>query len=204
MASRVVDGARIPLSLDDQPVFDFCNTRAGWRSAAPREYLVDYSTLAIWARESGILQPSRLPTLRRSARLAPVSADRVVSRTIAYREALYDVLVGSGTDSAWAVLAVESANAAAAVRLQPGVPATWPLPKSVGLALPLLSVVREADSLLGSPGTRSVRACPMPDCGWLFSDPRGRRRWCSMALCGNRAKARRFARRAAEPVAGTS
>ena len=26
------------------------------------------------------------------------------------------------------------------------------------------------------------------DCGWLFLDPRGRRRWYRMRSCGNRAK----------------
>ncbi|MGE5829869.1 MAG: CGNR zinc finger domain-containing protein [Micromonosporaceae bacterium] len=40
-----------------------------------------------------------------------------------------------------------------------------------------------------------MSACPGEICGWLFADPRGRRRWCSMAWCGNRAKARRYARR---------
>jgi predicted RNA-binding Zn ribbon-like protein len=28
---------------------------------------------------------------------------------------------------------------------------------------------------------------PGVDCGSLFLDPRGRRRWCDMAACGNRA-----------------
>jgi predicted RNA-binding Zn ribbon-like protein len=36
----------------------------------------------------------------------------------------------------------------------------------------------------------------MPDCGWVFADPSGRRRWCSMAWCGNRSKVRRHAARA--------
>jgi predicted RNA-binding Zn ribbon-like protein len=40
-----------------------------------------------------------------------------------------------------------------------------------------------------------VRTCP--SCGWLFLDARGRRRWCSMATCGNRAKVRAHAARTA-------
>jgi predicted RNA-binding Zn ribbon-like protein len=36
-----------------------------------------------------------------------------------------------------------------------------------------------------------VRQCQSPDCVLYFFDPTGRRRWCSMAGCGNRAKARR-------------
>src|SRR5258708_7059779 len=38
-----------------------------------------------------------------------------------------------------------------------------------------------------------VRRCANPECGWLFLDDSraGKRRWCSMSACGNRAKARR-------------
>lgn len=39
-----------------------------------------------------------------------------------------------------------------------------------------------------------VKMCPGERCGWLFVDEsRNRRRqWCSMELCGNRAKAKRY------------
>jgi predicted RNA-binding Zn ribbon-like protein len=37
-----------------------------------------------------------------------------------------------------------------------------------------------------------VRRCPGRDCGWLFLDASGRRRWCSMRTCGSREKMRRL------------
>ena len=38
-----------------------------------------------------------------------------------------------------------------------------------------------------------IRECPADDCGYLFRDTsHGRRRWCSMKSCGNRAKVQRF------------
>ena len=41
-----------------------------------------------------------------------------------------------------------------------------------------------------------LRRCPGRDCGWLFLDTSGRRRWCSMGACGSREKMRRmYARR---------
>lgn len=40
-------------------------------------------------------------------------------------------------------------------------------------------------------GPDAVRRCAGPTCVLFFYDPSGRRRWCSMAACGNRAKARR-------------
>jgi len=48
---------------------------------------------------------------------------------------------------------------------------------------------------LGTPDAARVRACPGRDCGWLFIDRAGRRRWCRMEWCGNRSKARAHARR---------
>lgn len=38
-----------------------------------------------------------------------------------------------------------------------------------------------------------IKVCPALDCGWLFVDEtgNGKRRWCSMEICGNRMKARR-------------
>lgn len=42
-----------------------------------------------------------------------------------------------------------------------------------------------------------VRRCPAADCAWVFwdSSKNASRRWCSMRICGNRAKARAFADR---------
>jgi predicted RNA-binding Zn ribbon-like protein len=37
-----------------------------------------------------------------------------------------------------------------------------------------------------------VRMCPGRNCGWLFLDASGRRRWCSMTTCGSREKMRRM------------
>jgi predicted RNA-binding Zn ribbon-like protein len=48
--------------------------------------------------------------------------------------------------------------------------------------------------LSGKPTASRFKACPGPDCGWVFWDTtRNRsRRWCDMAGCGNRAKAAAF------------
>ena len=52
----------------------------------------------------------------------------------------------------------------------------------------------------GRPAARRVRRCANPECGWLFLDDSraGKRRWCSMSSCGNRAKARRHYHRSKE------
>jgi len=55
----------------------------------------------------------------------------------------------------------------------------------------LLAVLFSALEVNTQPRRSRVRECPGERCGWLFLDdsPAGRRRWCSMATCGNRAKA---------------
>ena len=44
-----------------------------------------------------------------------------------------------------------------------------------------------------------LRRCPAEDCAWAFwdSSAKGARRWCTMRVCGNRAKVRAFAQRKA-------
>jgi predicted RNA-binding Zn ribbon-like protein len=63
----------------------------------------------------------------------------------------------------------------------------------------LWAVARSAADLLISETTLAhLRECAAETCGWLFLDrsKNGSRRWCDMKVCGNRAKVRRFRRRA--------
>ena len=65
------------------------------------------------------------------------------------------------------------------------------------------AVAADAVALLADPARLArLRRCPGRDCGWLFLDTSGKRRWCSMATCGSREKMRRmYARkRAAKAV----
>lgn len=56
----------------------------------------------------------------------------------------------------------------------------------------------DAARILGTPMRSRLRVCAAPDCSARFLDrsPAGRRRWCSMTGCGNRAKVRRHRSRA--------
>ena len=60
----------------------------------------------------------------------------------------------------------------------------------------LYPVLTAATDLLTSVSVGLVRQCEDAGCGWLFLDRSnaGRRRWCSMADCGNRNKARKYYR----------
>ena len=56
----------------------------------------------------------------------------------------------------------------------------------------LATLARDAVDLFGGPLAHRIRMCAADDCGLLFVDTSrpGRRRWCSMERCGNRAKIR--------------
>jgi predicted RNA-binding Zn ribbon-like protein len=62
----------------------------------------------------------------------------------------------------------------------------------------LLAAVARSGAEILSEGTRaSLRLCANPHCGLFFYDTSRthRRRWCSMAVCGNRNKVAAFARK---------
>jgi predicted RNA-binding Zn ribbon-like protein len=56
----------------------------------------------------------------------------------------------------------------------------------------LSTLARDAIDLFGGPLASRIRVCAAENCGLLLVDTSksGRRRWCSMELCGNRAKVR--------------
>jgi len=70
-----------------------------------------------------------------------------------------------------------------------------------GLDWLLAAVARSAAELVAEgPGAR-LRLCANPRCGLFFHDNSRthRRRWCSMAICGNRNKVAAFARKHSTP-----
>lgn len=56
----------------------------------------------------------------------------------------------------------------------------------------------DALTLIGENKLTFLKRCSNPDCVLLFIDESGRRKWCSMKICGNRKKAARFQQRKSE------
>ena len=195
MSWHLVDGVPLPDPVAGHPALDFCNTRAGWGEPLPKEYLTTPTALTLWAVAAGLV-PATDPTTDS----ATSGRAGVLTAALDVREALHDAALGVADRAAWDVLGHWAGRARAASRLIPGAggaPAHWELDpdRRDDPELPLLAVAAAADAFLTSPLAGAVAACPGVGCGWLFADPRRRRRWCSMAVCGNRAKARRHADR---------
>jgi predicted RNA-binding Zn ribbon-like protein len=193
---EVVDGIRLPARLSGHPALDFCNTWAGWDGQATWDYLQGYDHLAVWAGFVDLLPPDRVAGLRREGDHKTRAAAAALARAREFRASLYDVLLSRSAGPAWDAVANEThAAAAAAVLRRAGEGFRWEVRVEGGLAAPLHAVAWSAAGLLTSADLLLVRACPGGGCGWLFLDRRGRRRWCTMAICGNRDKVRRFAAR---------
>jgi hypothetical protein len=180
----VVDGLRMPAIVAGHPALEICNTRAGWSGGADtHEYLLSYHHLAVWARHAGLT--------RTVARASPASGAPVLRRALRFRQEYYAALTGGAPD--WSFIDAETRRLGVGLVPDPHgeAIAAWDLGDDP--ELPLRAIVQAAAGMLTSPVSRHVRACPGTGCGWLFHDPRGRRRWCVMAVCGNRAKAARHA-----------
>jgi predicted RNA-binding Zn ribbon-like protein len=193
---EIVANVRLPVRLAGHPALDFCNTRSGWNGGGSIEYLDTFDHLAIWTGFVGLLPPRGVASLRREAARRPRAASAALARALRFRAALYEVIHAQRSAVAWDLVAREVHAAASALELRRSAGAIrFEVATGSPFLTPLASVAWAAGELLASPDLPLVRACPGRDCGWLFLDRRGRRRWCTMGACGNRAKARRFAAR---------
>ena len=145
------------------------------------------AALTEWLRARGLLRGK-----------AATRADLVNARRL--REALRVLLLANNGVSVRKEAAVTLNRAARraglGVRFEPGGTArVEPDARGVDGALGRLLAIVSAAMADGS--WERLKACRADDCRWAFYDrARNRsRHWCSMAVCGNRTKARTFRRR---------
>ena len=166
---------------------EFANTRYWRGQAVPTETLNAAEDLAAWA--AGNVSKDARPL-----------AKREFERALEMRETIYRVFEATTRGKVPASADVEALNEALAAaparrslkRERSGF--SWDVDLKSATALAQLApVLWTAGDLLTGAKLDKVRRCANPECGWLFLDDSraGKRRWCSMTSCGNRAKARR-------------
>ena len=189
------DGLRVPVRLGGHVALDLCNTYAGWGEPprAAGEWLKTYDHLVVWSKYAELLTPDEAARLRR--RRATAAAPAVLTDTRRLRNLLHAAVLDPGDRRAVAGVNGFVRRAARELRLEPGLRPRLDVSSTAGIALPLLRAAWAAADLLTSGRLEEVGACPGNGCGWMFLDPTGRRRWCSMSSCGNRAKVRAYALR---------
>lgn len=197
------DGAAPALLLGGRLAIDFANIPS--YPGAPAQNLS-------WEELIGFLQAAQVVSAERGASLLalagsdPDAAQTLLSRSVRLRDALRKTF--------GAMVQKES------------IPREWPEPinqilriteghdelvsdgntwkiefqaREGGLDWLLAAVARSAAEIIVEGAEARLRICGNPACGLFFSDNSRthRRRWCSMAICGNRHKVASFARRQA-------
>jgi predicted RNA-binding Zn ribbon-like protein len=179
---------------------DFANTMSWRRSLHPIERLRSYRDLVSWGRQVGLVQETDAARLRRDAIRRPTEAAVFLRTALRLREVMFRTFarISDGqTPSADDLASLNrwigrSLSHAILVPLLDGFAWTW-TPAGHPFSAVLWSVVRSAADLMTSPDLHRIRQCAGSSCRWLFMDTTRNqsRRWCDMAVCGNRAKSAR-------------
>lgn len=178
---------------------DFANTW-GDRSDPGKDRLKDYRDVLDWARGADLIDEREHSELEK---LAHKEADKTVGvfrMALELRETVYrlcsTVAAGespSPRDVSALNIALQTAPRQQLCCGDECCQWEWPA-ENVELRRVLWPVIQAAAELVTSPDVARIRECGAPDCNWLFLDHSrgGRRKWCDMSTCGNRAKARRY------------
>lgn len=190
------------LALD--AALDYLNTR-GLNDGVPFESLATPDDAAAWFASAGVIHPEQAVDWRQ--------ADLERARRV--RDALREVVDSVVEERPVGAGAVDTVNAAIARTPTVALDASpsglvvvhrhrgRPVDEAVGrIARTIVHELAEGEA-------DRFRICANDECRWSFFDssPTGRRRWCDMKTCGNRAKAARHrarVRSAATPAATSS
>ncbi|MDT3499463.1 CGNR zinc finger domain-containing protein [Stenotrophomonas maltophilia] len=174
-----------PLFVGNDLALDFINTCYG-PPGAPEDVLVDDASVLRWLASAGVL-----------ADAVPV-APGLLALAIALRQEAGDALAAARSGVPFQTPVVnrilEEGRPVLRLEAASGVPRLLQQRRD-GSAGSLLEPVAAAFARLLSEGDLShVRKCEAHDCTLLFHDTTKsrRRRWCSMAQCGNRMKVAAF------------
>ncbi len=183
---------------------DFVNT-VDWRgSTEVSDYLQSFQDVVLWGRHVSIFTEHDVQQLLGKAAENPDEGELVFGRTIALRETFYRIFSASvqqrepsAEDLVLFNMQFSRTMAhSSLVKTENGF--LWDLRgDKTALDWVLNPLIRSAADLLVSAELTRLKQCGNPKCDWFFLDnSRNRsRNWCSMKICGNRAKAHRFYQR---------
>jgi predicted RNA-binding Zn ribbon-like protein len=181
---------------------DFANTVVGPHGG---DALEGWGEVAEFLAAAGAADAAEGRRLRALEAAAPREVGRALALARALRDALRRILgarvTGRRLDPAW-LAPINAALAAGegheVIELTRGGARRRFVARRGGPEAALAPVARSAAELLEEGPGAPVRRCGNPRCVLYFYDASrtGRRRWCSMAVCGNRMKVAAHARRA--------
>lgn len=166
---------------------DFANSLDA-RPEPSRDWLAEPGGLQAWAVHAGIPHPGSGVDLRPAARQLRDAVYQVFSAVAARHHPPEPALAGV------TAVAAEGLTVATLRPVDPGRGGssyTLAWTPADGDRQVLWAIADSALGLLRGGPLERIGECP--SCGWLFLDTsrNGRRRWCSMAMCGNSVKSAR-------------
>lgn len=198
----------------DAPGLDFLNSIAT-PSNEPVDWIADGEGFLSWLEQAGFVSRNTIDTLR--AQATPGELDNVASQARDLRE-WFRVFVQKTKgrrlaakdlreleplnrllerDEGYGEIVAGERGSATPLELRAA--RRWRSPESL-----LLPIAEALAKLVCEEDFSLVKACEGPTCTLLFADhTRGHgRRWCSMAMCGNRAKVAAHRKRQKEQAGG--
>jgi len=165
---------------------------------------LSWEELIVFLQASHIVSPERGSSLLALSGSDPDAAQSLLSRSIRLRDALRKSFGAIVRKELIARECAEPINQI--LRITEGHDEivleenTWKMEfkaREGGLDWLLAAIARSAAEIIVEGAQARLRICANPACGLFFSDKSRtrRRRWCSMAICGNRHKVSSFARR---------
>lgn len=181
-----------PYVLADHPVLDMLNTRANV-DGVPFEFWQGDADIERWLVRLGWAEEGAVPVFEEGALLGAARGLREVIRVLLEQRK-------AGQQGDPAALNAFLRKAVSHPQL------AWPAPgelrlerqRKVQTAEQFLAPIAEAAATLLVEGDFGlIRTCEHPECVlWFYDRTKGhKRRWCSMALCGNRHKVAEFRKR---------
>jgi len=149
------------------------------------EELSDPNTLKAWLVAKGLLNGGQ-----------PVEASDL-KHAIALREAIRSVIGANSGSKVYPVdiATLNEAAAASGLRMRFGADGRPKLePEATGVVAAMGRIVAAMYAAMEDDGWRRLKLCTSQACRWAYYDRSKNHssRWCTMASCGNREKARRF------------
>ena len=183
---------------------NFANTVGDHATDHPEDYLEGYPDLVLWGQQAGILSQGEADNLFQQARKRPREAADVFDLAVSLRETIYRSFSATAAGNSPSDADLDFLNTmleASPVQLHVAKAGEkfvceW-MGDNAALESLLAPISWSAATLLASDELQQVKECANQGCGWLFLDTTRNhsRRWCDMADCGSRVKARRYYRR---------
>lgn len=190
---------------------DFVNTRELTRDGFV-DHLPDLPAALSWLREHGLLHGEAVEEVQWSYASDAEARAHVLRRIKRLRGALRDLLEATVERRLPSAQALDQVNRALAARhvqvLVPGRDGVSLDHRHRGdpVEEALSRIAGTIADEVSATDARRLRICANDECRWVFKDesPGARRKWCSMAVCGNRAKVARHRQRQKQPNEGSA